>query len=135
MSKVSGAIVAFTVTLVAGLAWAGIARSEPPSFKERVDAVASSLRCPVCESLSVKDSTADVAQEMRAQIEIGMRAGQSPDEIKASFVDAYGESVLLAPEPEGVNLVAWLVPVVSLLGGSALAVTLIKRWTMNGSRA
>lgn len=136
MSKVSVAIAGFVVALLAALLWVALVPTQPPSFKERVDAVASSLRCPVCESLSVRDSTADVAQEMRARIEAGMRAGRSPEEIKASFVESYGESVLLAPKPEGVNLLAWLVPVASLLGGGAFAVTLVRRWTsMTGSGA
>ncbi|MGH2753878.1 MAG: cytochrome c-type biogenesis protein [Actinomycetota bacterium] len=129
MNKTTLAMAACAAVLFGAIAWVAFAPSGPGSFKERVDSVASSLRCPVCESLSVKDSTSDVAQEMRGRIEEGMRAGRSADEIKASFVEAYGESVLLTPEPRGVNLVAWVVPVLSLLGGGALAIYVVRRWT------
>ncbi|MGH2807625.1 MAG: cytochrome c-type biogenesis protein [Actinomycetota bacterium] len=118
---------------IAGVAsaaiWLSIAPNEAPRFDQRVDAVASELRCPVCESLSVKDSTSDVAGEMRARIAAGLRSGRSPEEIKAAFVESYGESVLLRPEPRGINLLAWAVPVVTLLGGGALAVFVVRNWT------
>lgn len=135
MNRFTLAIGACALALIATVLWVLFVPSKQPPFKDRVDAVASTLRCPVCESLSVKDSTADVAQEMRAQIEVGMRAGRTPEEIKASFVEAYGESVLLSPEPRGINLFAWLVPVAALSGGGALAIVIIRRWTMAERRA
>ena len=135
MNKTKVAIACCALAIVGAVLWIALKPSGPATFKERVDAVASSLRCPVCESLSVKDSTADVAQEMRARIEEGMRSGRSSEEIKASFVEAYGESVLLAPEPRGINLIAWVVPAFTLLGGAVLAVVIVRRWTLAGRSA
>lgn len=132
MSKTNVLMACCVAVIAAAVGWALVRPQEPPSFKARVDAVASTLRCPVCESLSVKDSTSDVAQEMRARIEAGMRAGRSPEEIERSFVAAYGESVRLAPEPKGVNLIAWVVPVIALLGGGAIAVSVVRRWARAG---
>ncbi|MGH7544819.1 MAG: cytochrome c-type biogenesis protein, partial [Gemmatimonadota bacterium] len=78
------------------------------------------LRCPVCQGLSLQDSPAELAQEMKDLIRERLRAGDSPAEVKAYFVSRYGEWVLLEPPARGFNLTVWLVPVLALLGGAAL---------------
>ncbi|HEV2756534.1 MAG TPA: cytochrome c-type biogenesis protein CcmH [Actinomycetota bacterium] len=129
MSKTAALLLVCLVAAAAAVTFVVADPRGPATFDERVDRIASTLRCPVCESLSVKDSTADVAMEMRDRIAEDLRAGRSPEEIKAGFVRAYGETVLLTPEPRGINLIAWLVPVVALVGGGAAAAALVRRWS------
>ena len=64
-------------------------------------------------------------------------AGNAPDEIIASFVGKYGEQILMAPKPEGFNLVAYLVPgIVVLIAGTVLALVLLRRQrTLQAERA
>jgi cytochrome c-type biogenesis protein CcmH len=122
-------LLAAAVAAVAALALAALRGPQrPASVDERVDAVASTLRCPVCQNLSVADSPSGLAGEMRRTIERRLRAGDTAAEIRADFVSAYGEWILQAPEKEGISLVAWLAPPVTLLGGASLAAVAIRRW-------
>ena len=129
---------ALSACLIAILGVTGLVLVNPQQATtrpQRVDRIAASLRCPVCESLSVKESTSDVAGEMRARIARQVRAGRSDDDIKDAFVESYGESVLLSPERRGINLVAWVVPVIALLGGGAMTASLLRRWMKPERRA
>jgi cytochrome c-type biogenesis protein CcmH len=96
--------------------------------EERVTAIASQLRCVVCQNLSVADSPSEMARQMRDLIRERLAAGDTPAEIRAYFVERYGEWVLLAPPPRGLNLVLWLSPFGALLGGLGVALGLARRW-------
>jgi cytochrome c-type biogenesis protein CcmH len=97
------------------------------TLDERVHEIGAGLRCPVCLNLSVADSPSKLAGEMRIEIANQLRAGRSPEQIRAFFVDRYGEWILLSPPPHGWNLVPWAVPVVGLLAGVTLWVVLVRR--------
>ena len=102
---------------------------QPPStLDERVEAVAVTLRCPVCQNLSVADSPSRLAAEMRRQIGRDLRAGLTPDQIRARFAAAYGEWILQAPPKQGINLVAWLAPALLLLGGAVAGGLALRGW-------
>ena len=100
-----------------------------PDLQEQTRAIASELRCVVCQNLSVADSPSDTAQEMRAIIRDQVAAGKSPQEIKDYFVSKYGEWVLLAPTTKGFSLFAWVVPFVVLIAGLALGLIFLRSWT------
>ena len=116
---------------LAAVAARGPAPASTPA--ERVHAIATGLRCPVCRDLSVADSPAPLAQQMRNQIAEGLAAGKSPEAIRREFVAAYGESVLLVPTRRGVGLVAWLMPALLLAGGVLAAVLAVRRWRARGA--
>ncbi len=98
-------------------------------LEARTNAVAEQLRCPVCRGVSIRDSPADLAQQMRILIKDDLRAGKTPDEIKAYFVSKYGESILLTPKASGFNLVVYALPMLAVLGGLAVVVIAMRRWT------
>lgn len=107
-----------------------LARAIPDSTLEaRTTAVASRLRCPVCQGESIQDSPASLAREMRGVVKEKLRAGETPEQIEAYFVARYGEWILLEPTTKGLNLLLYILPVVLVIGGVSLVVVLVRRWT------
>ncbi|HSJ24283.1 MAG TPA: cytochrome c-type biogenesis protein [Longimicrobiales bacterium] len=91
--------------------------------------ISSQLRCVVCQGLSLQDSPSQLAQEMRAIVREKLEEGMTPAEVKAYFLDRYGEWVLLAPEPKGFNLLVYVMPVLMLVGGAGFVFFKARSWT------
>jgi cytochrome c-type biogenesis protein CcmH len=118
--------VALALVILAALA--GHAAAAPVD-ENTVREIGEQLRCVVCQSLSVADSPSETANQMRAIIRERLAAGQTPEQIKAYFVDKYGLWILLAPPRQGWSLVVWVVPFVGLLAGLVLVAVLVTRWS------
>jgi cytochrome c-type biogenesis protein CcmH len=117
------AVVIATGTLVA-VVMSG-ARSAPLAGQAKE--VAASLRCPVCQDLSAADSPAPMAAEMRRQIERDLRRGRSPEQIRSTFVRAYGPSVLMTPPRHGVGSIAYVLPLLVVVVAGATGALLLRR--------
>ena len=106
------------------------AQTLPDSVVEaRTKALASALRCPVCQGLSIQDSPSPVAQKMRDVISSQIRAGKSDQEVLDYFVSKYDEWILLEPKARGFNLAVYLLPGMMLLGGVVFVVYLARKWS------
>lgn len=112
-----------TLMLLAGAAGA------VPVDETTVHDVAAQLRCVVCQSLSVADSPSETANQMRGIIRERLAAGESPAEVRAYFVEKYGEWILLAPPKSGFNLLVWVVPFAGLGLGLVLVAVVLRRWS------
>jgi len=96
----------------------------------QTDDVAALLRCPVCQGLSVADSPATMAVNMKIQVREMLSRGYTEDQILSYFEGSYGEFVRLEPPLRGVNWLVWLAPVAGLLlGGIVVARVLRARGT------
>jgi cytochrome c-type biogenesis protein CcmH len=102
---------------------------------DRTRAIATELRCVVCQNLSVADSPSEMAQQMRAIVREQVQAGKSADEIKEFFVSKYGEWVLLKPKTTGFSALLWILPYVVLGIGVLAALWFIRRWTAKKRQA
>ena len=124
-------VVAVLAAALVGDARSAIAQDTVPDsvLEARTTAVAATLRCPVCQGESIQDSPAELAQQMRAVVRDRLRAGESPEQIKAYFVSKYGEWILLEPRMTGLNILLYALPVVLVIGGIALVVVLVRKWT------
>lgn len=85
--------------------------------------------CPVCNGIRLDVCEQAVCEQMRDMIDQELAAGKTPEQIKADFIDLYGPVVLGEPPREGFNLVAWIAPIVLLVGGIAIVVYMTRRWT------
>jgi len=129
------AVLAVALVAAAAAVLAIGARGSAPAqtMQQRVRAVASQLRCPVCQDLSVADAPSPLAAAMRARIASELRAGQSPAAVRAEFVRAYGIWILMAPPRHGLSMVVWILPLLLALGGCVLAAVAVRRWTREGA--
>ena len=130
-------LAAFFIATLALSPARGQVTTQPPAdsaLEARTSAVAAQLRCPVCQGLSIQDSPSELAQSMRAVVRDQLAAGKTPEQVKAYYVSKYGEWILLAPKPSGFNLLAYLLPVLAVLGGGLAIALAVRRWTV-GSRA
>jgi cytochrome c-type biogenesis protein CcmH len=84
----------------------------------RTNEVASLLRCPVCQGLSVADSPSTMAQDMKHQVGELLGRGYTQEQILAYFERSYGQFVLLKPKFQGVSALVWLLPVAALIFGA-----------------
>jgi cytochrome c-type biogenesis protein CcmH len=98
------------------------------SEAQRVQQIAAGLHCPICKDLSAADSPAPLAQQMREQITQKVRAGESADQIRADFIAAYGDSVLMSPPGRGLFAAVYVLPTVVIAAGLVIAVMLVRRW-------
>ncbi|MDP8971094.1 MAG: cytochrome c-type biogenesis protein CcmH [Actinomycetota bacterium] len=110
------------VTLaLAAVVGVGLLTAAPPP-SDRAGAIASRLRCPVCQGVSVADSPSDTAQAMRARIDELIAAGATDEEVFRHFVERYGQWVLLQPPLDQRTVWLWLAPGVVAAAGIAVVV-------------
>lgn len=112
-------IVLAIVALGLAMAWSARPHAETPA--ERVDRITSELRCVVCQGLSVKDSPAESARQMRDRVVQRVAEGRSDQEIVDEFRASYGDWVVLSPPLLSWSALVWLVPIVAVLVGAAVA--------------
>lgn len=131
-----GGSVMLLLLAIAAPAFGQVPDSQPAAdtaLERRVREVASNLRCPVCQGLSILDSPSELAQDMKRLVREQVAAGKSPQEIEAFFVTRYGEWVLLKPPAHGANLTVWLGPALLLVAGGLMLWVAVKRWVRRGS--
>jgi cytochrome c-type biogenesis protein CcmH len=97
--------------------------------EEAVHDVAAQLRCVVCQSLSVADSPSEIAHQMKDIIRERLAAGETPEQVRAYFVEKYGTWILLAPPRQGFNLLVWAVPFVVIALGLVFIFVVLRRWS------
>ena len=95
----------------------------------RAKSIASRLRCPVCQGESIQDSPAELAAQMKTLVREQLANGQSESQVFEYFTQRYGQSILLEPKAEGLNLLVYGLPVLFLLVGGGGIVVAVKRWT------
>ncbi|MBI2942275.1 MAG: cytochrome c-type biogenesis protein CcmH [Chloroflexi bacterium] len=122
-------LILLTALLVLGLVLVDRARAD--DLEREAREIARSLQCPVCQSVSVADSSSELAAQMRALIRKKLEAGEPREQIVAYFVERYGDSVLTEPPKRGGTLAFWLVPIAGVLAGLVILGALLRGWRAN----
>jgi cytochrome c-type biogenesis protein CcmH len=88
-----------------------------PAREARVQALGKQLRCPMCQGLSIADSSSSAARAQMDKVRELVADGKTDPEIRDYFTSRYGEWALLDPPASGMNLLVWLLPLALLVGG------------------
>ena len=89
------------------------------------------VMCPVCNT-TLDQSSSPAARQIERFIVVRINAGDSKNEIKDRLVAEYGPQILAAPPKKGFDLLAWLLPIVGVLGGALVLAWLAWRWSRGG---
>ena len=89
----------------------------------RTNEIGALLRCPVCQGMSIADSPAEMAVNMKNQVRELLARGYTEEQILQYFEKSYGQFVLLRPK----SPMVWLLPVLALLLGVAVVAYKLKK--------
>ena len=106
-----------------------------PAFaggRPNADAIETKLVCPVCHE-TLDQSTAPVAQEMKALIRKRIAQGWTEKQILDEMVANFGPGVLSTPSKHGFDLLAWVLPIGGAMAGVVVLGLGARHWARSPS--
>jgi len=137
-------ILPIALAISVSVLWVGVAYGQSPdpgSTDPRIPAydedealsIDGMLMCPVCPAETIGQAQVEISRQMRRLVREKLSQGASRQEILDFFQDRYGTDILAAPPKSGVNLVAWVVPVLGMLGALVAALLVIRSMARKGA--
>ncbi|RQP25359.1 cytochrome c-type biogenesis protein [Piscinibacter terrae] len=114
------------------LAFTALAKDAPlvaddPALEKHVMAIATELRCLVCQNQTIADSHADLAVDLRQQIRELLKKGSTDQQVLSYMTDRYGDFVLYRPPVKATTWFLWFGPGVLLVAGVAGLILILRR--------
>jgi len=112
------------VALLPALAYGAeaVPTQQDPASQQRAVTLSEQLRCLVCQNQSIADSNAELAVDLRRQIQEQIAQGRSDGEIVDFMVQRYGDFVLYRPPVKATTILLWFGPALLLLTGLVVLV-------------
>lgn len=97
---------------------------------DQVNAIAKRMFCPVCENIPLDTCGTAACEDWRYEIRLMLEDGKTEEQIRADFVDRFGDRVVGVPHNPVLRILSLLTP--WLLGALALwiGVTTLRRWRL-----
>lgn len=93
---------------------------------DEVNAIAKQLYCPVCENVPLDVCPTQACAQWRELIRQKLSEGWSEEQIKAYFVEQYGERVIGTPPARGFNWVFYIVPPLAIVAGIIILIQALR---------
>jgi cytochrome c-type biogenesis protein CcmH/NrfF len=119
---------AIAAVVLVSLVRATVDDGPPRTTEEKVEAIARTLKCPICGSQSVADSDVAASRAIRLEIARLVEEGESARDIRAQIAEKYGEQVQLIPPASGFAGLVWFLPVMGLIVALAGVSAVFARW-------
>ncbi|MBI5030334.1 MAG: cytochrome c-type biogenesis protein CcmH [Chloroflexi bacterium] len=107
----------------------------PRNIDDEVNRIAKGLYCPVCPNTPLDVCGTQACIDWRADIKTMVQQGKTEQEIRDTFVARFGPQVLGAPPAEGFNWLAYILPIVGILLGTAVAWFTVHAWLVRRTPA
>jgi cytochrome c-type biogenesis protein CcmH len=107
------------------LAAPAAASEQHPTLNE----LENQIMCPVCAGETLAQSDSPAAAQVKRYIQRRIAAGDTRGQIKRELVAQYGTRILAAPPRHGFDLLAWVLPLVLIIGGAGAMGLLVWRWS------
>lgn len=91
--------------------------ADDPAQEARMMAIASELRCLVCQNQTVADSHSGLAIDLRQQIREMLAKGQSDQQVRDYMTARYGNFILYRPPVDASTALLWFGPGLLAVGG------------------
>ena len=95
--------------------------------EQRLAKLSHELRCLQCRNQTLAESPAGLAEDLRREIRVQIRAGKSDQEILAFLTQRYGDFILYKPRVTATTYLLWFGPFVLLLAGLFILFRYIKQ--------
>jgi cytochrome c-type biogenesis protein CcmH len=124
--------VAIAAVVAALLTFGGLRDRGPRSDQERIDAIAKTIKCPICNGESVFVSRVSAATNIRNEIARRVSEGRTDDEIRAVIEQQFPGSQLVPPAT-GFSSLIWVLPVVGGVLAAFGLVVVFRRWRVTAA--
>ncbi|MGK0170463.1 MAG: cytochrome c-type biogenesis protein CcmH [Gammaproteobacteria bacterium] len=104
---------------------------DDPALDARFRTLTYELRCLVCQNQNIADSDAELAQDLRGEVDRMLREGKTDNDITDFMVARYGEFVLYRPRLRAGTIALWVGPFVLVGAGLVLLVSTIRKTRRN----
>ncbi len=98
-----------------------------PAKEAQAKALMETIRCVECQGQAISDSNADIAGNMRSLIRERIKAGESPEQVRAWLIQRYGDYISYDPPLGGATWPLWAAPFVLLTIGIVIARSSFRR--------
>jgi cytochrome c-type biogenesis protein CcmH len=126
-----GLVLAFGLGLPHGVPTAHAKEAEPlaanPEIEARMLAIASELRCLVCQNQTIADSHAGLALDLRQEIREMLAKGQTDQQVRDFMTQRYGDFILYKPPVRPSTVLLWFGPAVLAIGGLIVLWAILRR--------
>lgn len=128
-------LIVLAIIALIGAIWSYVLLTTPPqqTLDQQVRDVGLQLKCLTCQGENVADSPSVFANESRYVIREQLQSGKSEQQVIHYFVSRYGNGILLSPQWQGFQLLAWLVPIAMLLLGLIFAYATLRTWRVQSA--
>lgn len=119
--------IAFVLLLSCHSSWAIDARKfETKQQQQDYNILIKELRCLVCQNQNIADSNADLAKDLRRQVQEMVSAGKNEQDVIDYMVERYGDFVVYKPQLQMKTLMLWVGPALFIIIGLIAAIVYAK---------
>lgn len=94
--------------------------------QERFRNLSNELRCPMCQNTSLSGSSGGVAEDLRREIYLMIKDGQTDQEIKDFMFERYGDFIFYKPRLTTGTIFLWAGPAFFLLIGGCVGFSVFR---------